>query len=98
MEEFLNPGNNLDELSTARDQRKHHKREPIKDLIVSGFDSSEGKQQMGYYTPLHESGRRPTHHLVVMHIHVATPTLIWERESDWETTGQSPVCKIMSIW
>ena len=54
----------------------------------------------GYYTPLRESGTRPKQYLVVMHIHIATPTLMWERELDWETAGQSPVCerKIMSIW
>ena len=81
VEEFLNSG--WTRLSTTRDQRERHKWEPIKDPIVSGFDSSEGEHQVGYYTPLHESERRPTPHLVVMHIRVATPTLIWERESDW---------------
>ena len=74
--------------NTTRDHREDHKREPIKDLIVSGFDSSEGEiSDGGCYTPLHETEKRPKHHLVVKGIHVATPTLIWERESDWETTG-----------
>ena len=33
--------------NTTRDQREDHKREPIKDLIVSGFDSSEGETSDG---------------------------------------------------
>jgi hypothetical protein len=45
-------------------------------------------------SPLRESGTRPTLYLVVMHIHIATPTLRWERELDKQTT---PVCEqIMS--
>jgi hypothetical protein len=96
VEEFLSPGNNFDESSLWHvhvTNASTIKGNPIKDLIVSGFDSSEGKDQMGYYTPLHECGRRPRQHLGVMHVQVAAATLIWERESD----GQSPVCKIMSV-
>ena len=68
----------------------------FQDLIVA----KEKEDQMGgaVYTPLHESEIRPKQHLVVKHIHGATPTLIWERESDLETTGQSSVSKIMSKW
>ena len=33
--------------NATRDHREDHKRESIKDLIVSGFDSSEGEHQIG---------------------------------------------------
>lgn len=53
VEEFLNrgPGSLIQHVTNAS-SGKDHKREPIKDLIVSGIDSSEGKDQMGAITHL----------------------------------------------